>query len=120
LRSALKQLLVQSGRDEIAEAADPIEGIRQIIWLRPNVIIFDTTWPQVNGLWLSRMLRELAPESKIVLLVDDSHLDYQEAARLSGADACVAKSLLAQELALVLAQWKPSEDPERSTEWSMA
>lgn len=116
MRSALKSLLAQSGLEVIEAAADPIEGVRRIMRQRPSVMIVDTVWPEINGIWLSRFLRELAPQSRIVLLVDDCWFDDPEAARSSGADAFVAKHLLTKELPPVLAQWNDVEDLDEPSE----
>ena len=106
MRNAMRDLLAQNGREQVEEAADPIDGVHKIIANTPGIIILDTTWPEVNGLWLTRLLRELVPHGKIVLLLDDSRADYLEAARASGADACITKSMLANELMPILEAWK--------------
>lgn len=105
MRTALKDLLARNGCRAITEAEDPIEGIRQVIGNRPPIIILDTAWPEVNGVWLTRVFRLLAPETKILLLLEDNRHDYQEAARLSGADAFLARSALATELTPLLSRW---------------
>ena len=120
MRSAIIGLLAQSGHQVIEEAADPLEGVRRILWQPPRVMIVDTVWPEIKGIWLSRFLRELAPQSKIVLLVDDSLCDDPEAARSSGADAFVAKEMLSKELTPILAQWNDGEDGDELSKWSMA
>ncbi len=120
MRSAIVSLLAQNGREVVEEAVDPIEGVQKIIWHPPNVIVLDTTWHDVNGFWLSRLLRALAPQSRIILLVDDGTSNDLEAARSSGADACIDKTLLTQELPRVLARWKQSEDSDGFASWSLA
>ena len=105
MRSAVKDLLPREGMDSIIEISDPIRAAGQVKEFAPSVIILDGTWAEVNGLWLTRLLRELAPQSKILLLLDDSRQDYQDAARTSGADACIDKSTLAQDLVPTLSRW---------------
>lgn len=120
MRGALKSLLAQSGHKIIEEAADPLEGIRRVMWRPPTVMVVDTVWPEIKGIWLSRFLRELAPQSKIVLLVDNSWRDDPEAERSSGADAFVAKEMLVKELPPILARWNDGEDGDELSKWSMA
>jgi DNA-binding NarL/FixJ family response regulator len=107
MRNAVKDLLLQDGMDSIVEFSDPILAIGHLRQQNaPAVIILDATWAEINGFWFARLLRKLAPQSKILLLLDDSRADYQEAARDSGADACIAKSALAQNLMPTLLLWK--------------
>ncbi len=120
MRGAIISLLAQNGREVVEEAADPIEGVQKILWQTPNVIVLDSTLPDINGFWFSRLLRVLAPQSRIVLLVDDGTSNDLETARSNGADACVNKTLLTQELPQVLAQWKQTEDSDAFAGWSLA
>lgn len=113
MRHAVKDLLMHNGFGCILEANDPIRAVGQIRQLTPSTIILDTTWREVNGLWFARLLRELAPQSKIILLLDDSRPEYEDAARSSGADAYIPKNALTNELARILNQWKPCECPDK-------
>ncbi len=106
LRSALQGLLARSGFNSIGEAADPIAAVRQTIQQAPQIIVLDTTVREMEGFYLGRMLRALAPQSKIVLLLDNVDADYQAAARSSGADAMICKSALALELPELLSHWQ--------------
>ena len=98
IRGALENLLAHNGGMQMTEATDPIDGIQQAVSQLPDVIILDTAWTEINGFWLARLLHKLSPLSKIVLLLDDNHPVYQEAARANGADAFVAKQMLTTEL----------------------
>lgn len=104
MRSAVKDLLRHNGMDSIA-VSDPIQAVGQVKQSAPAVIILDTTWSEVNGLWLTRLLRQLAPQSKILLLLDDSRQDYQDAAQFNGADACIAKATVSKDLMPMLWLW---------------
>ncbi len=120
MRSALRDLVTQSGCESVAEAFDPAEAVHQTRRQSPQIIILDSNWQEFGGLYLSRILRELAPESKILLLVDDSRLADAETARSSGADAFVAKNALTQELPPILRQWRARAEPDEPLQWSMA
>ncbi len=108
MRSALKDLLTQSGFDSVDEAIDPIEAVGKAMRICPHIIVLDTTWPEIKGVYLSRILRLVSPQSKIVLLVDNSWKDDQEITRSSDADAWVAKTVLTKELPQILDTWKLS------------
>jgi DNA-binding NarL/FixJ family response regulator len=98
LRNALKNLLVQSGIEIVLEASDPLEAIKQTVGRSPQIIVLDIFVLQMEGLYLTQILRTLAPRSKIVLLLENTGPDYQAAVKLSGADAFVDKSTLTEDL----------------------
>ncbi|MBI3537131.1 MAG: response regulator [Chloroflexi bacterium] len=106
MRSALKALIAASGFAEVVEAIDPIEAIVKTNLLAPRLIVLETTWQQMNGMYLSRMLRELAPQSNIVLLVDEEWEMDADAQIASGANACIAKNVLLDQLPRALEKWR--------------
>ena len=106
LRHALKDLLAQSGFHAVIEATDPIEAISHVLRVSPRIIILDTTWTEINGQLLGKILRQIVPQSKIVLLVDESWLADGETAHFDQTDAFVPKNCLTKALSSVLAQWQ--------------
>ncbi len=104
LRDALKDLLARHGYRAVLEASNPVEAVMQIAQRAPQIIVLDTLVPYVEGFYLSQILRALAPQSKIILLIENGDAEYCKAAQSSGADAFVAKTLLAHELPRLLAQ----------------
>ncbi len=106
LRSALQELIARSGFDTILEAANPLEAVQQTIRWAPHIIVLDTIVPELQGFSLTERLRQLAPDSKIVLLLENTGSEYEQAVRASGADAFVSRSALAFELPLLLQQWQ--------------
>mgnify|MGYP001613105632 CR=1 FL=1 len=106
MRDALRDLLTQSGFQSVDEALDPVEAVRKALQLTPAIIILDTTWTEIKGLSLCQMLRAVAPQSKIVLLVDSSWSHDAETIHLSGANEFVVKSAVAHLLPPMLAQWE--------------
>ena len=105
LRHAINELVTQRTALSIDEARDPVEAVNHALHSPPTIIILDTTWPEINGQCLSQMLREVAPQSKIVLLVDDSWPDDAEVKAVTGADAWVNKSSITEALPVLLTQW---------------
>jgi DNA-binding NarL/FixJ family response regulator len=103
MRSALTDLLERHGAHRIDTASDPVEAVRIVMQLPPHIIILDSIWTEINGLYLSRMLRAMAPHAKIILLVDDSWAQDEDVRQSSGADAIIGKALLAQTLPPMLA-----------------
>ncbi len=106
LRNALKDLLARHGFGAVLTADNPVEAIKQIAQYAPQIIVLDTLIPKIEGFYLSEMLRALAPQSKIVLLIENTDAEYRAAAQSCGADAFIAKSALTQELPRILRQWQ--------------
>ena len=106
MRGALLDLLVQNGFQSVIGANDPIDAIGKTSRLAPRVIILDTAWQEIQGVYLSRILRELDPQSHIVLLVDEEWNAEQEMKDSSGADTHVPKSMLLEKLPPLLLGWE--------------
>lgn len=99
VRQGLK-LLIESQGDMrvVSEASDGREAIEKARAVRPDVVVMDISMPGMNGLVATRTLKELHPESVIVILTrhgDDAYL--QELLR-AGADGYVLKQSAASEL----------------------
>lgn len=102
MRSALIELLEESGAHQIESAPDPVAAVQMLMHGTPQIIVLDTTWTEINGVCLSRMMREMAPHAKIVLLVDEEWREDAELQRSSGADEFVVKANLSSRLREIL------------------
>jgi len=107
LRQTLRQVLANAGLEAVTEAADAAAGVRLAVRLRPDFVVVDMTMADVNGLVLSQLIHELLPQSKVVLLVDDS-ATYCPLAVEKGVAACISKRAAAHELPLALRSMQKS------------
>jgi DNA-binding NarL/FixJ family response regulator len=71
------------------------EAIEKVLELSPDVIILDISMPVMSGIETARIIREIAPGTKIVIFTIH---DTPATARLVSADAFVVKSSAAREL----------------------
>jgi len=99
VREGLK-LLIESQGDMtvVSEASDGRTAVEQARTLRPDVVVMDISMPGMNGLVATRTLKQIQPDSVIVILTrhgDDAYL--QELLR-AGADGYVLKQSAASEL----------------------
>ena len=99
VRQGLKMLIdSQDDMTVVSEASDGAAAVEQARTIRPDVVVMDISMPGMNGLVATRTLKQIQPDSVVVILTrhgDDAYL--QELLR-SGADGYVLKQSAASEL----------------------
>jgi DNA-binding NarL/FixJ family response regulator len=99
LRQGLSSLLSSEPEFQIiGEANDGVEAIQLAERLKPDVLILDLMMPGVNGLEVTRQIRQHLPNIRIVILSMHSKEAYVLEAMKYGADAYVLKDSQAVEL----------------------
>ena len=78
----------------IGEAVDGEEGLAVVLRERPNIVITDLVMPRLNGVDLTRRIRQELPETKIILMSSFTEDAYRLMASDSGADAFVHKGVI--------------------------
>jgi DNA-binding NarL/FixJ family response regulator len=93
VRKVLRVLLGTCQNWEVvAEAADGEEGLKEVARLQPDVAVVDISMPGMNGLELTRAVRKLVPQTKILILTEYDSQSMIDEARKAGADGYVTKS----------------------------
>ena len=82
----------------VCEVSDGLEAVQKAEELKPDLILFDIGLPTLNGIEAARRIRELAPESKIIFLSQESSADIVQQALSLGALGYVVKTRAASEL----------------------
>jgi DNA-binding NarL/FixJ family response regulator len=67
-RAGLRVLLQDSGLDVVAEAADGPAAVDVVVATRPDVALLDLQMPGLTGVEVTKRLREVAPESRVLVL----------------------------------------------------
>src|SRR5215470_1457409 len=80
------------------EADNGQEAVRLAESLKPEVIIMDVSMPVLNGLEATRIISDVLPQTKIVLLTLHSSTELVRSAFRAGARGYVLKSDAEQEL----------------------
>lgn len=82
----------------VGEAADGKEALEKTTILKPDVAILDVEMPNLDGLEVTRLIREATPSVKVIILT--MHESHQVVARALKAGACgyVLKSDQANQL----------------------
>jgi DNA-binding NarL/FixJ family response regulator len=75
----------------IVEALDGVEAIELAKVLQPDLIVLDIGLPKLNGIEAARRIRELAPQSKILFVSQESSMDVVQTALNLGASGYVVK-----------------------------
>jgi DNA-binding NarL/FixJ family response regulator len=86
----------------IAEATDGFEGVQKAEQLQPDLILLDIGLPQLNGIEAARRIRKLCPNSKILIVSQDTSATVVEEALRVGANGYVLKSEAGSELLLAV------------------
>ena len=85
-----------------AEASDGLEGAELIKKLLPDIIFTDIKMPEVDGLSMIREIRDVVPESRIIILTGYRDFDYaQEAVKLGAFDFILKPSKIEELTAVV-------------------
>jgi DNA-binding NarL/FixJ family response regulator len=88
--------------DLCGEAENCQEAIRLAGELRPEVVIMDVSMPGLNGLEATRIIHDVLPETKVLLLTLHSSSEFVRSAFHAGARGYVLKSDAENELVRAL------------------
>jgi DNA-binding NarL/FixJ family response regulator len=88
----------------VGEATTGGEVLPLVTKLRPDVVLLDIRLPQVDGFSVLELLRQRAPEVKVVILSILSEPEYIQAALKRGASGYVVKTIDPRDLAAALRQ----------------
>ena len=100
VRGALAALLsIEPDIEVVAVAADGQEAFRVVGQLRPNVLVTDIEMPQLTGLELTARVRELYPETRVVIVTTFARPGYLRRALDAGAHGYLLKDRPSAELA---------------------
>jgi len=76
----------------ICEVSDGSEAVQKAEELQPDLILLESSLPNLNGIEAARRIRLLSPNSKIVFLSLDNSLDVVQIALSTGAQGYVYKA----------------------------
>ena len=82
----------------VGEASEGVEAVQKARELQPNLILLDIGLPDLNGIAAARQIRELAPQSKIIFVTQETSADFVKEAIGLGAMGYVVKTKVQSEL----------------------
>jgi DNA-binding NarL/FixJ family response regulator len=86
----------------IVEASNGMDAIELAQILQPDLILLDIALPKVDGIEVARRIRELAPQSKILFVSQESSAEVVQAAFNAGASGYVVKMDVGGELPIAV------------------
>jgi len=89
-RGALRREFEEAGWN-VYEAADGLAAVEKAEQMRPQLILLDLAMPRMNGLAAARVLRQLLPEVRLMLLTGYGYLFKSTEVSSVGIDAVVSK-----------------------------
>jgi len=91
-RAGLRAALTSAGFAVVGEADDGLHGLEEAVRLEPDVAVVDIGLPGIDGIELTRRLRQAVPKTRVVILTMHD-LDTEVLGGLAaGADAYCVKS----------------------------
>jgi len=98
-RTLIRAILEKNPRLHIvAEVSDGLDAVQKATDLKPDLILLDIGLPLLNGLDAARLIRKLAPESRILFISQEPSPDVVQEALALGAFGYVAKTRLGSDL----------------------
>jgi DNA-binding NarL/FixJ family response regulator len=98
-REGLKTIIGRDSRFKvIGEAGTGREGLQMLKELKPDLTLVDISLPDQSGIQLTRDIRRLFPETRILIVSMHSKIDYIAEAFQAGATGYVVKESAAKRL----------------------
>jgi DNA-binding NarL/FixJ family response regulator len=91
VRAALVAVLDLIGLEVVGQASDGAEAVAPAEELAPDLVVMDLSMPVLNGLDATRLLREAAPATAVVVFTAFASGELEDAAHAAGAAAYVVK-----------------------------
>jgi DNA-binding NarL/FixJ family response regulator len=99
LREGLRRSMSEEGFEVVGEAGDGEEAVRLAAEVRPDVILMDVSMPDVDGVEATRRIRDLLPDTRVIMLTMHPDQDVVAAALRAGAAGYLVKDCSTEEIA---------------------
>jgi DNA-binding NarL/FixJ family response regulator len=98
-RGMVRRILVRESWIEVVGEAESYREAESLLGRRScDVVLMDLSMPGMHGLAATRLLKQVHPDTRVVIVTVHDELPYRRAALDSGADAFVLKKAIADEL----------------------
>ncbi|MCO7175343.1 response regulator [Sporolactobacillus kofuensis] len=101
----LKELLEKEKDFHVIDALPDPKNLEEVIRIHPpEILVLDVRLKDTNGIELTKQIKKLNPELKIIILSGYHYDEYIEAAKQAGADAYISKEESNRKLVFVIRQ----------------
>ena len=105
VRRTLCALLgAQPGMQVVGEAADGLQAVRKAEQYQPDVVLLDIAIPEINGLHAAPLIKEVAPDSEILMVTQYEDGFFARHAFAAGARGFLTKTHATAELVAAVKQ----------------
>jgi DNA-binding NarL/FixJ family response regulator len=99
-RRGLKMVLeAEEDIEVVAEAADGQQAVTRVEELAPDVVLMDVRMPRMGGIEATRLIRQLFPTTRIIVLTVSDEEDDIYGAVKAGANGYLLKEVSIEEVA---------------------
>src|SRR6267142_668741 len=88
-RGVVGLLSSEAGWKVCGEARDGSEALQKARELLPDLILLDVSMPGINGLEVSRLLRQEVPQARILVISQHDPIQLMTRVIAAGGDGCV-------------------------------
>jgi DNA-binding NarL/FixJ family response regulator len=97
VRDGITSMLEAAGYKVVGQSGDGESAVSEALRLLPDVVLLDIAMPKMNGIEALRMIREAAPQIKVVMLTISEDENYLIDAIQLGASGYMLKSSSGEE-----------------------
>jgi DNA-binding NarL/FixJ family response regulator len=99
VREGIRHVLSKDeGFDVVGEASNGLEAVKLAASLKPNVVVLDLSMPEMSGLQAATRIREVSPDSCVLVLSIHDHEEYVLQSVRAGAQGYLRKDSSPAEL----------------------
>ena len=91
MRASLKMMLEKNGFEVVAEAENGVVAVQKYKDLKPDIVTMDITMPEMDGLQALKLIKQIDPDAKVVVVSAMGQEPVVKDAILSGAKSFIVK-----------------------------
>jgi YesN/AraC family two-component response regulator len=115
IRERLPAMLAEiTGVEVIGQAADGIDAVNSVRYLKPDIVILDIRMPGKNGMEVLQELKKFEPAPCVIMLTNYPYPQYRKKCLDMGADYFLDKSADFDGLFTVMKQLQHKADRQRN------
>ena len=102
------------GIEMVAEAADGVEALSQVIENVPDIVLLDINMPKMDGLEFASIIKKQYPKIKVVIITGYHEFEYARSALRSGVDDYILKPITKEDVCAIIRAQLEKIEAERA------